>query len=527
MSEQAAELHQAAVQALNRGAYERAAVACRRLLELDPRHADGWFLMGMVAAANMRVGKALELVDQAIALSAPNAEYLAQKAKLHTMLNQIERGRSAAIKAAELHPEDVLTLDTLGVVLTKTGDYAAARPLLERAVGGAPQKAQFHFNLASAAQFLGDADAADEHYRSAIERAPDFHRARWALSELHKNAGPAADARELQALLEGQELRADDELYLSHALATEHEKLGDYDAAFGVLARAKQRRASQISYSVKRDERIIEAMEKAFPVDEAPTVSASQGDNAIFITGMPRTGTTLVESILASHPEVTSLGELQDFALAVKWASNTKSKLVLDEDVVAAAGQADMQEIGADYLARLGSRLPESGRFIDKMPLNFLYIGFILQALPAAKVVCLRRNPLDTCLSNFRQLFAINFSYYNYAYDLTDTALYYVLFDRLMAHWQARFGDRIYQVKYEALTAEPEVQVRALLDYLELPWHPDCLAFHETARPVATASTMQVREPIYQHAVARWKKYDAHLADVKSIFERHGIEYEG
>ena len=527
MSDAAAELHQAAVQALNRGAYEQAAVACRRLLELNPRHADAWFLMGMVAAGNLRVPKALELVDQAIALAPDNAEYLAQKAKLHTLLDQPGEARDAARAAARLRPDDALTLDTLGVVLTKVGDFAAARPLLEQAAVQSPDNPQFHFNLASAVQVLGDAQAADEHYRKAIALAPSFHRARWALSELHKNDGPAMAAEELEALLAQQDLRADDKLYLSHALATEREKQGDYDGAFRALERAKQQRASQISYSVKRDERIFEAMQQAFGADPLKVeASAEAGASAIFVTGMPRTGTTLVESILASHPAVTSMGELQDFALAVKRASRTDSKLVLDEEVVAEAAAADLPAIGDDYLTRLAGRMPDTERFIDKMPLNFLYIGFILHALPAAKVVCLRRNPLDTCLSNFRQLFAINFSYYNYAYDLTDTALYYVLFDRLMAHWQSCYGERIHSIEYEALTTDPERQVRELLEYLELPWHADCLSFHTKDRPVATASTMQVREPIYQHAVARWKKYDAHLDDVKAIFDRHGISYQ-
>ncbi len=180
-----------------------------------------------------------------------------------------------------------------------------------------------------------------------------------------------------------------------------------------------------------------------------------------------------------------------------------------------------MQQIGARYLASVAGRLAKSGRFIDKMPLNFLYVGFILNALPNAKVVCLRRNPLDTCLSNFRQLFAIHFSYYNYHYDLTDTAGYYILFDELMSHWRTAYGERIYEV----LTAEPETQVRALLDYLELLWDPACLEFHSNTTAVATASTMQVRQPIYQTSVARWKKYEPQLRDVKAMFDRHGIDY--
>ena len=199
---------------------------------------------------------------------------------------------------------------------------------------------------------------------------------------------------------------------------------------------------------------------------------------------------------------------------------------MLDEEVIRAAVGASQEAIGADYLQAVRARGHAAGRFVDKMPLNFLYVGFILRALPAAKIVVLRRNPLDTVMSNFRQLFAINFSYYNYHYDLMDTALYYVQFHELMTHWQTLFGERIYTLSYEQLTSHAEEETRALLDYVDLPWDPACLSFHDNPGAVATASTMQVREPIYTRAVARWKKYEAHLGDVKRLFDRHNVRYD-
>ncbi len=514
-----------AVAALNRGAYEEAAERLQKLLLAEPRNADGWFLMGMVAAANFRISKALELVDQAIELKPDDAEYLAQKAKLHALLDQTDAAREAADRADAAAPDNALTMDTIGVVYSKIGAYADAVPLLERAVAAAPDNAQFHFNLASAEQFLGRAADAADHYEEAIRLEPRFYRAYWARAELGKNDRTPRDPAPLEAQLATPGLGADDQLYLAHALATEYEKADEYDKAFNVLELAKRRRTEQITYSAQTDERLFEAIKRAFPVTADYPVSGTGGE-AIFVTGMPRTGTTLIERILDSHPEASSLGELQAFAAAVKRASQTSSRVMLDEDVILAAPNADAKAIASDYLQAVRARGHAGGRFIDKMPLNFLYIGYILRALPAAKVVVLRRNPLDTVMSNFRQLFAIHFSYYNYHYDLMDTALYYVQFHKLMAHWQELFGARIHNVSYETLTGAAEQETRALLDYAGLPWDPACLYFHDNPGAVATASTMQVREPIYRRAVARWKKYESHLGDVKRLFDRHDIAYD-
>jgi tetratricopeptide (TPR) repeat protein len=529
MQSSVVQLSKEAAIALNQRDYRRAAELCRRLLQQDPRCADGWFLMGMVAAANQRTAKALELVDNAVALETANPDYLSQKARLHTLLGQPEAAREAADGAVAAQPTDPLTLDTLGVVYTRTGHYALAKPLLEQAVATAPDNAQFHFNLASVEQFLGDFGAAAREYERSIQLNPRFFRAYWAHSELRK-AEPAPQlVATLEALLAEPQLSVDDELYLAHALAAEYEKDGRYDDAFRILAGAKARRRARIRYDISQDEALFGAIRKAFPLSSAPVAPAARdeeaGSDAIFVIGMPRTGTTLVERILDSHPEVRSLGEIQDFAMAVKNASGSTSRAVLDQDVMMGASAAPAASIGQRYLDAISARLQQDGRFVDKMPLNFLYVGFILQALPGARIVCLQRHPLDTCISNYRQLFALDFSYYNYHYDLEDTARYYALFTQLMAHWQAYGNGRVHEVSYEALTADPESEVGALLEHLNLAWDPACLAFHENPSAVATASTAQVRQPIYRSSVSRWKRYESHLQGAKTVLEQHGIDW--
>jgi hypothetical protein len=184
-----------------------------------------------------------------------------------------------------------------------------------------------------------------------------------------------------------------------------------------------------------------------------------------------------------------------------------------------------MADLGGSYAGMLGDRVPTGKYFIDKLPLNFFCVGFIMAALPAAKVICLRRNPLDTILSNYRQLFALNFSYYNYHYDLADTARFFVEFDRLMTFWQSQFRERFFQLHYESLVEEPESTIREVLKYLQLDWEPECLEFHQQDGAVATASASQVRQPLYSTAVARWKKYEKHLAPAMEVLDKAGIDY--
>jgi tetratricopeptide (TPR) repeat protein len=525
-------LHDKATEALNRGDMRGMAQCCEAILRLDPEFADGWFLLSIAAEARREIARAIQLVDKAIALQANNAEYLSQKARFHTLINQPEAATDAATQALALQPQSALTLDTLGVVFTRLGSHRQAAEALRQAVALQPGNAQFHFNLAAAEQILGHAAAAGEHYQQAIALRPGFARAYWALSELYKNrSGDSQQLVRILALQQQQELSPEDTLYLGHAAAREYEHRGEYDKSFQQLVRAKSQRLRQLDYTIDRDEVLFKAMQRAFPINSAtaPPPGRTMKPAPLFIVGMPRSGTTLVEQVLASHPDIASLGELQAMTHAVKLCSGSRSAHTLDEEVIRGALAAPANCIAERYFAALRTRLGalecQPRYVIDKMPLNFLYLGFILRSLPDAKVICVRRHPLDTCLSNFRQLFAVNFSYYNYHYDLGNTTAYYILFHQLMRHWQTVFGDRVLELPYEALTATPEATAKTALAYLDLPWDPACLRFHEQRSAVATASAMQVREPIYTTAVGRWQHYAKQLEPAMALLDAAGISY--
>jgi hypothetical protein len=313
-------------------------------------------------------------------------------------------------------------------------------------------------------------------------------------------------------------------LLLSYALAKELEDIDQPDVALDRLCTANAEHRRTLGYSFARDAAVFDAIEDSWPKLVQQPNTAAWPDSPIFIIGMPRTGTTLVDRIISSHPAVESAGELQAMPLAVKLATGTRTPTVLDPETIAAATAVDMAGIGRDYLARASHhRRDPALRFTDKFPGNFQYAGFIARALPAARIVCLRRHPMDTVLSNFRNLFAVSSRYYDYSYDLLDIAAYYVRFDRLMALWCKAFPGRVLEIRYEDLVADQVGETRRLLAHCGLEWSDACLSFHTNAAPVSTPSAAQVRRPLYGDSIARWKRHAALLEPVRRFFEQSGI----
>jgi tetratricopeptide (TPR) repeat protein len=527
LEQQVAALHRQAQQALAQRAYRDAHRCCARILSLEPGHADAHFLMGMIAFAQNRVGKALALIDRAIARVPDNPEYLARRAQCLALMKRNTEALESAERALARNPSDGPTLDTIGVVLSRAGAYHRAIDALMRAAAAEPRQAQYHFNLASAQLFVGDFEKSAASYEAAIAARPDFYRAHWALSDLVTATPERNHVARLERLL-ATTTDPDAELYLCHALAKELEDLGEHPRALDALIRGKRAKRAAIDYDIGRDRDLFAAVQSAFDEEFVARRGGTgwPSEEPIFIVGMPRTGTTLVERIVTSHSAVYSAGELQDFGLALKRISGSPTNAILDAETLRAGTAVDFAELGQRYLASTRPATGHTPRFVDKMPMNFFYVGFICLALPRAKIICLRRHPLDTCLANFRQLFRLNHSYYNYGYDLADTADYYVLFDRLIAHWERLFPGRLLQVRYEDVVTEQEVQTRRLLEYCGLGWEDACLEFHVNRSPVATASAVQVREPIYSRSMGRWERYGERIDPLKERLRAAGVDID-
>lgn len=525
MTNQIKALHLQAQQALKQRQYQLAHQCSLKILQQDKNFADAYFLLAMIASDHRNMTQAIDLINRALALAPDNAEYLAQLARHYAQENQHVNAVKYAELAAAQQPTSPLTLDTIGVAYSRVGLHRQAVRFFKQAVALADNNPTFYFNLGASLKFSGDFAEAKAAYQKTVELQPAHCKAHAALSSLGGISEQHNHIPQLNKLYQ-QLSKPDDMLYIGHALAREHEALGNYQQAFECLQDAKQTKLSQINYDICQDQAMFESLTNSF-ADAGPNYSLGyQSDEALFIVGMPRTGTTLVERILSQHSEVTTAGELQHFGLLLKKLSNTRTNRVIDPDTITAANEIDFAALGQQYIESTRAITGKTAKFVDKMPLNVLYAGFILTALPQAKIVCLDRNPLDTIVSNFRQLFAVNFSYYNYAYDLKTTAQFYLMFKRLITTWQQRFPDNFYIVNYERLVNNPQQEARKLVEFCDLQWQECCVNIDKNTAPVATASAVQVRQPISDKSVGNWRKYEAHLAEVKQILTAGGVSYD-
>ena len=502
-------------------AYQRAHALCMEVLKDAPGTAQAYFLLGQLALDHGNVAKAEELFGAAAKLDPGHAGAFAQKARCLLARSERAQAVEAARAAAALKPADAFTLDTIGVVMSRAGLHGEALPFYAAACRVEPGNAGYHYNHGAALQFAGEMEAARESYHLCALADPGDTRGLPSLVQITRQTAADNDVATLEAMFERHSNDPDAALRIGHALAKAHEDMGAPGPALSWLARAKAGKRAQIRHDEAADQRLFETA-----IEMAAALRGRRSDaegQPVFICGMPRTGTTLVDRILSSHSAVTPAGELSDLAICLKRAAGTPSRLVLDPETLRAAPGLDLTQLGTAYMDSVRSSLGISGRFTDKMPLNILLAPVILAALPGARVICLRRHPADTVLSNYRQMFATSFSYYNYAYSLEDTARYYAGFDQMVRAFEAQLPpERFCVVHYENVVGDLEGETRRFLDFCGLPFEEACLKFHENAAPVATASSAQVRQPLYTSALARWRRYEAGLAPALDILEAEG-----
>lgn len=505
--------------ALSQGNLALAAQLAGTMVNDGSNDGEGHFLFAMIASETGQITKAVPLIEAALARHPGNAEYLAQYARLLILIRRDGEAALAARMAMNRVPADARTLDTIGCVLARLGDHEGSHPAFAAAVMREPDNLDFRYNLAAACGFTGRVEDARGHYEAILAQNPNDARSHYGLAILSRQTPDSNHTARLAAALD-RASDAPDRLRLRYALAKEMEDIGQSGQAFIQLSAANAAHKQSLKYDFAQDQAIFDAIEAAFSGAELAASTGYRDAAPIFVVGMPRTGTTLVDRIVSSHAEVISAGELQAMPLAVKQAAGTHSRLVIDPETVIAAAKADPEEIGRLYMARAAHHLPAgTTRFVDKLPANFLQVGHILRSLPNARIVCLRRNPMDTVWSNFRNLFASQSAYYAYSYDLLDTARYYARFDRLMAFWEQAFPGRVLQFGYEALVHDQETQTRRLLDHCGLPWDPACLSFHKNTAAVATPSAAQVRRSLNADGIGRWEAHAAGMAEVRAYFD--------
>lgn len=515
----------AAFTALNRGDYDVAHSIALAALQRDPHWAPMHFVAGVAALELSKPVAAAAHLEQAVKAQDAHAPSRIQLARARAMLQDFSAATAQIDKALALAGNDPQILDSAGVVFTSCGHHERALDVFRRAAGLAPQNAGIRYNLATALTTHGDLPAAQHHLEACIELDPSHWHAHYALAHLRRQAPDDNHIPRLEELLQRLQGRITASLYVGVALAKELEDIGDYPGAFKRLTEAKNGPRQLLRHDPAKDRALFDALSD-IPLPSANQAVGYDSDEPIFIVGMPRTGTTLVDRILSSHPQVTQAGELHNFASAFKQVAGGPAFNLFSPSSIREIKDLDWRMIGQRYIESTRPLTGRTPRFTDKLPHNFLYAGLIAASLPRARIVCVLRDPMDTCLSNFRQLFAPDSPYFDYSYDLLHIGEYYTGFRRLMAHWRASFPDQILEIDYESIVCDQEGSSRRLLEFCGLPWDPACLRFELNDAPVATASATQVRKPIYRSALGRWKHYESELRPLRELLSTGGIDLD-
>ncbi|MEM8936292.1 MAG: sulfotransferase [Pseudomonadota bacterium] len=498
------------------GQLGKAEPICRSVLQRDPMNVNA---MCMLADIGIRVGafadaenllrRCLELAPDFKQARGHLANTLFKKQKFKDAIDQLE-----ILERDE--PDNPGYLVLRGNIYAQTGQHEEGLKHFEKVAALRPQNARVHMSLGHTLKTIGRQDDAIAAYRKAAECEPTLGDAYWSLANLKTYRFDDALLRTMQQAAASPEIGREDFFHLSFALGKALEDRGEYDEAFAHYRRGNAVRRRLIRYDADDKHREMERQKSLFTAEflaSKPNSGATASD-PIFIVGLPRAGSTLIEQILASHSQVDGTQELPDIITLARRISGKRKESDPSRypEIIAELSDAELTSLGEEYIDRTRIHRANAPRFIDKMPNNFAHIGLIHLILPNAKIIDARRNPMDCCFSGYKQLFARG---QNFTYSQLEIGRYYRDYIALMRHWDDVLPGRILRVMNEELIAEPEAQIRRIIDYCDLPFDDACLRFHQTERAVKTASSEQVRRPINAQGVDRWRNFEDHLGPLK------------
>ena len=507
----------AAAMALSSGALPEAEQKLRERLRTMPNDVAAMRMLAEVGARIGRNEQALALLERCLQL-APG--FAMARHNYALVLDRCSRHEDALVEVESLLAADA---DNAGlqnlkaVVLGKLGNYGSAIRLYESILDKRPKEPRVWMSLGHALKTEGRTDRAIIAYRRAIELNPAFGGAWWSLANLKTMRFDANDVAAMERQLRAGDLDDDQRLHFEFALGKALEDSGGHAASFAHYASGNALRRKQLPYSAEQNTQRLRRAKAAYSREFfAERIGAGHDDAApVFVVGMPRAGSTLLEQILSSHPQVEATMELPDIIAITRdlRARSAQPETTSYHDIVAGMDPAEFKALGERYIeaTRVQRKL---GRpfFIDKMPNNFAHVGLIHLILPNAKIIDARRHPLACGFSNFKQHFARGQAF---SYDLADMGRYYADYVALMAHFDEVLPGRVHRVIYEDMVSDTEAQVRALLDYCGLEFDERCLRFFENDRAVRTASSEQVRRPIYREGVDQWRHFEPWLDPLK------------
>ena len=515
---QAAKSQEARVwEIVKQGDMKQAVAECEKLNRTFPAYGSGWHTTSHLMMMLENPTASLAAIEQALALNSDSIAWQLQRGLCVARLGRMD---DVAIVVETLSTQTMKTAyqcSALGMLETQLGLRERAVKRYEQAIQLQPDDARNYYNAACMQRSLGDLERAESNFDKAISLNPTDFESFKIRSDLRKQTPERNHVEALKTAIDGDAVDDRGRVQLCYAAAKEMEDLGQYEESFSYLKRGSDQRRKLMRYEVKRDLETIEAIRRTFSKEVFETAKeGSSNAEPIFVLGMPRTGTTLVERILASHTDIFAAGELNNFAaqLMVMMRTHNADKRVDRDQMVSSSAELNFKQLGEAYIASTRPFTGKTPRFIDKMPLNYLYVGLIHLALPSAKIINVRRDPMDTCYAIYKQLFV---DAYPFSYDLQELGEYYLAYDQLMQYWNEVLPGVIHTVRYEELVGDIESQTRALVSACDVDWQPQCLDFHENKEASTTASAAQIRRPVYKSSIGKWRNYEQQLAPLANM----------
>lgn len=493
------------------------------ILKQDQQSAEGYFLMGLVEKAAEHPARAVAAFETALRIDENRHDAAIELADQLILSRRNKDAVELIEKYLDRLDNSPRYLDMAATTLSNIGLHHKAWPLYLKANELQPDIELFRANLAACAVFVGDIEKAEEAYRKLLARRPEHQRNHYQLARL-RSAKNEEHIQQMRDIVENNGQPPSFNIYLFYGIAKEYEDLGNWDEAFAWYKKAGDAVASVANYSVTDDTSLIDTIIETCDADwlaDGQVQEASGRKTPCFVVGLPRTGTTLTERIISSHSRVQTVGETELVEFALRKISEVQTVDRMNSDIVRGAAQKDIRLFGDEYLDLVDYALADEPIFIDKLPYNFLFLGFIAKAWPDAKIVHLNRHPLDACFAMYKQVFTWAFKF---SYTLDNLAEFYIAYRRLMDHWREVLGDRLVEVHYEDLVSDTEPQIRGLLERLDLDFEDACLHFEKNKAASATASSVQIREKAHTRSVDKWKRFETQLQPLADRLKEAGIK---
>ena len=511
-------------QRLEVNAVEEAVGLCQELNRKYPDYAEGWHVASHVAERARLPGKALEFIERGLQLDPGNAGYLMQHAMILHRIGRMDEGLAIAQGLVGSGQESAAAYNMLGSTLAHFDLHEDALKAIDSAIALSADRAHYHFNRAAELRFLGRLEDAEAACNRCIRLDAQYYEAYLMRSDLRTQNTENNHVAELKSVLPQAVKDWRGQAQLHYALAKELEDLEQYRTSFEYRSRGASLRRQHMVYHPENDIKTMASITRVFDSRAFAKIHSSCSKNSpVFIIGLPRTGTTLLERILDSHSQIHSAGELNNFAQELVLLVRGKFGKAASRDMfVEQSAKIDFSALGEAYVRSTAPLAGESPYLVDKLPLNYLYAGLIHLALPNARIIHLRRHPIAACYAIYKQLFQ---DAYPFSYSLEEMGHYYVAYSRLMDHWCEMIpAAAMTEIRYEDLVTQTEAEARRILGFCGLQWEEPCLSFYRQKSASTTASAAQIRQPPHTRSIDQWRHYEEQLQPLKVILAKGGVQ---